>query len=100
MESPNLIEKTKLLNEHHDFTESFSQNIDNPLNIKNNNLFQDNIIFKSSTEVFDKQINNQKFYRFIKDDEDQKNINDSLISEKETKTNCKKIYQIIQLKSY
>ena len=53
MESPNLIEKTKLLNDHNDFTESFSWNIDNPLNIKDNNLFQDNIIFKSSTKVFD-----------------------------------------------
>ena len=92
METPYLIKKASCLYSQNDITESFSGNIDDSLIIKENNLFKDNILFKSNTEIFDKQLNNIKFCRFIKDDEDEKNIYDSLNNEKETKTNYKNIF--------
>jgi hypothetical protein len=62
--------------------------------IKNNNIFNDNILMKDNhgiNGVIDKEFNSFNFLQYLEEDEDQKIIKDSLRSERDTLSNSKKI---------
>jgi hypothetical protein len=93
METLFLDNKDNTINNQNDKVEPFSLNINDSF-IKNNNIFNDNILMKDNhgiNGVIDKEFNSFNFLQYLEEDEDQKIIKDSLRSERDTLSNSKKI---------
>ena len=92
MESLYLNNKDNIINNQYDKAEPFSLNINESLIIKNNNMFNDNILMKENNEIVEKDFNTFNFLQSLDEEEEEKKIiKESFKSDRETLSNSKKI---------